>query len=230
MEKRIYIFKCTSTIDLCQGLDLYNKVCSIIKIIADKYGLVFHKTNGKWWSRSGTAKNLERNIKKYLLLDNYPESKLAQMAIYDVPEGAEWWNHITRTNGFYISDSILEGEYYIFIVLPYLLDDDHILRLWNLFSSLYNTNYMVHFVMDSEKDVEISMEGIPVLKSLKPVEEFYTPEELEIVYKLHDLQVYGKCDLGDAFPLCIATQDCSIKEQSYKNKIELDSGTYFYSK
>ncbi len=230
MEKKVYIFKCTDTVDLCKGFALYNKVCSLTKINCDKYGLVFKKTNEKLWSRSGAAKNIERNIKKYLLLNDYSESKLCTMAIYDVPVGAQWWDHIKRTNGFYIESDSNEGVFYIYIVLPYLLSNDHILWLWNTISSLYNTNYMVHFKMDSEKNVEISMQGIPVLEGLKTIEQCYASDEIKTVHKLHDLRVYKKCELGDVFPLCITTKECSIDEQSYKSKNHIEFDTYLYSK
>ena len=230
MEKKVYIFKCTDTVDLGKGLALYNKVCSLTKINCDKYGLVFEKANEKLWSRSGAAKNIEQNIKKYLLLNDYPKSNLCSMAIYDVPAGAQWWDHIKRTNGFYIETDSNEGVFYIYIVLPYLLDNDHIFQLWNTISSQYSTDYMVHFKMDSEKNVEISMQGIPVLRGLETIEQCYSSNEIKTVRKLHDLRVYGKCELSDVFPLCIATPKCSINEQSYKSKTNIGLDAYLYSK
>lgn len=230
MEKKAYVFKCTGTIDLYKGLDLYNKVCTLTKIICDKYGLVFKKTSGKLWSRSGAAKNIERNIKKYILLNDYLESKLCAMSIYDVPVGAQWWDHIKRSNGFYIDAVSNEEVFYIDIVLPYLLSNDQVLELWNTFSTLYNTNFMAHFKMDSEKNVEISMQGIPVLRGLKTIEECYSSYEIKTVHKLHDLRVFGKCELGDVFPLCITTKEYSVNEQSYKSKTNIGLDTYLYSK
>ena len=230
MEKKVYIFKCAGTIDLCKGLDLYNKVCLLTKLNCDKYGLVLKKTNEKLWSRSGAVKNIDRNIKKYLLLNDYPESKLCTMAIYDVPMGAQWWDHIKRTNGFYIESDSNEGVFYIYIVLPYLLDYDQVLELWNTVSSLYNTNYMAHFKMDSEKNVEISMLGIPVLRGIETLEQCYSSDEIKIVHKLNDLRVYKKNELGNVFPLCITTKESSVNEQSYKSKNHIEFDTYLYSK
>jgi hypothetical protein len=230
MEKKVYIFKCTDTVDLGKVLTLYNKVCSLIKLDCDKYGLVFKKSNEKLWSRRGTTKNIEQNIKKYLLLNEYPQSNLCSMAIYDVPEGAQWWDHIKRTNGFYIESYSNEGMFYIYIVLPYSLDNDHMLQLWNTISSQYCTDYMVHFKMDSERNVEISMQGIPVLEGVKTIEQCYLPDEIKIVHKLHDLRVFGSCELGDVFPLCIATKKCFIDDKSYVFKVHIESNTYLYSK
>lgn len=230
MEKKVYIFKCTDTVDLGKGLALYNQVRFLTKINCDKYGLVFKKTNNKLWSRSGATKNIEQNIKKYILLNEYPKSNLCSMAIYDVPAGAQWWDHIKRTNGFYIESYSNEGVFYIYIVLPHLLDNDHILRLWNTISSQYSTDYMVHFKMDSEKNVEISMQGIPVLDGVRTIEQCYPSDEIKVVHKLHDLRVYGSSKLDDVFPLCITTKECSINEQSYKSKINVGLDTYLYSK
>lgn len=230
MNKNVYIFKCTGTIDLCQGIEIYNKVRLLLQITCNKYSFVFRKSTNKTWSRSGAVKNMERNIKNYLSLEDFKKSNLATMAIYDVPAGSQSWDDIKRGNGFYIDSDSNEKAFYVYIVLPCSLSNDEVLELWSQFTSLHNTKYMVYFKMDSEKHVEITMLGIPVLIGTKTKEQCYSLDELKIVYKLHDLRVYEISDLSDVFPMCIATKEFSVNELSYTSKINISHSTHLYSK
>ena len=202
----------------------------MIKINGEKYNLTFKKANGKLWSRSGIVKNIGKNFERYILSSDYLDSSLCSIAIYDVPAGTKWFDSNERTNGFYINFESNEGVFYIYIVHPCLLDNEHIIQLWNTISSLHNTDYMIYFNMDSGKNVEYSMLGIPLLDGVKTIEQCYFPDEIQTIYKLHDLRVYGFCELGNVFPMCITTKGCSIEEQSYKFKESIAPQTYLYSK
>ncbi len=229
MEKRVYIFNCTGTFDLCKDADLYHKVSKVIDIDCNKYGCVFMKSDGKYWSRSGTIKNIERNIQKYLLLNDYTISIFKTLEVYDKPENAQPWDLEKRRYGFFVN-AFYEGEFYIYVVLPYTLNKAQMLGLWDLFSGLYATNYMVHFTLDAKKDVEIYMYGNPMIRGLETPEEYYSPNELSVLDKLHYLHRKESYDLGNVFPVCITTKGISINEQSYKYKTIVDSGVVIYEK
>lgn len=229
MEKKVYIFNCNGTFDLCKGPELYRKVSMLTKIDCDRYGCVFLKRDGKFWSRSGVVKNIEPNIQKYILLDKYAESKFKLLEMYDKPENAQSWDLEKRRYGFFVS-SLYDEEFNIYIVLPDALDEDPILDLWCLFSKLYDTNYMVHFALDSKKDVEVYMYGNPMIRGLETLEEYFSSKELDVLHKLHYLRSPGTRELGDVFSICIATSNVSVDERAYKSKKFIDGGAYIFAK
>lgn len=229
MEKKVYIFNCNGTFDLCKGPELYRKVSMLTKIDCDRYGCVFLKRDGKFWSRSGVVKNIEPNIQKYILLDKYAESKFKLLEMYDKPENAQSWDLEKRKYGFFVS-SLYDEEFNIYIVLPDALDEDLILDLWGLFSKLYDTNYMVHFALDSKKDVEVYMYGTPMTRGLETLEEYFSSKELDVLDKLHYLRRPGNRELGDVFSVCIATSKILVDEHAYNYKKIIDDGVCIFAK
>lgn len=229
MEKKVYIFNCNGTFDLCKGPELYRKVSMLTKIDCDRYGCVFLKRDGKFWSRSGVVKNIEPNIQKYILLDKYAESKFKLLEMYDKPENAQSWDLEKRKYGFFVS-SLYDEEFNIYIVLPDALDEDLILDLWGLFSKLYDTNYMVHFALDSKKYVEVYMYGTPMTRGLETLEEYFSSKELDVLDKLHYLRRPGNRELGDVFSVCIATSKILVDEHAYNYKKIIDDGVCIFAK
>jgi len=229
MEKKVYIFNCNGTFDLCKGPELYRKVSMLTKIDCDRYGCVFLKRDGKFWSRSGVVKNIEPNIQKYILLDKYAESKFKLLEMYDKPENAQSWDLEKRKYGFFVS-SLYDEEFNIYIVLPDALDEDLILDLWGLFSKLYDTNYMVYFALDSKKYVEVYMYGTPMTRGLETLEEYFSSKELDVLHKLHYLRRPGNRELGDVFSVCIATSKILVDEHAYNYKKIIDDGVCIFAK
>ena len=229
MEKKVYIFNCNGTFDLCKGPELYRKVSMLTKIDCDRYGCVFLKRDGKFWSRSGVVKNIEPNIQKYILLDKYAESKFKLLEMYDKPENAQSWDLEKRKYGFFVS-SLYDEEFNIYIVLPDALDEDLILDLWGLFSKLYDTNYMIHFALDSKKYVEVYMYGTPMTRGLETLEEYFSSKELDVLHKLHYLRRPGNRELGDVFSVCIATSKILVDEHAYNYKKIIDDGVCIFAK
>ena len=54
--------------------------------------------------------------------------------------------------------------------------------------------------------------------------------EIKMVYQLSDLNLHPTNDLGDVFPLCIATERFSVNETAYKEKTNISEGINLYER
>ena len=228
MGKKVYIFNCNGDFDVSHILELYPTIKKITGIECNKYSLIFYDENGKVRSRTGSVKSMDANIRRYIS-DSCSKIKFKGFEMNDKPPDALYFDTIKRTQELAIQEWI-EHIFNIYIVLPYSLNEDQVINLWNKIFSKHNTNYMIHYDFDIKKDPEICMYGRPFLRGLAGVKDYYTESEYKIVYKLHDLQLCYKQELDDIFPLCITTKNISIIEQSYKSKINIGPDTYLFSK
>ena len=236
MEKFAYIFNCDGNFDLLDAPWLYREVCALTGMDCNKYGCVFYeKSEKKWpvksWSRSGAAKNLEQNVQKYVLLPKYPSSVIEMLEIYDLTEDSK--NHLTkRKYNFTVHKGFNKG-FGVYVVLPYSLEKDKNCALWDLISKKYTLNYMVSFSLDSSKYMEFFMLGhtmMPYREGILTAEDFFTEAEIKMVHKLSDLNLRPTNDLGDVFPLCIATERFSVNEAAYKEKMGIAEGVTLYER
>lgn len=226
MTKKIYIFNCEGTFDAHQIFELYVTIKKITGIECNKYSLLFKDESGKLRSRTGSVKNMETNIRRYLLSCSKFEFSAVEMN--DKPQDAHYLDTEKRQHDFVIDQR--KTHFSIYIVLPHSLNEANVIDAWNQISAQYSTNYMVHYDFDVKKSPELCMYGRPFVNGLESPEEYYTESEYKIVHRLHDLQIYETLKLDDVFPICIATKNVSVAEQSYKSKINIGSDTYLFSK
>lgn len=226
MKKNVYIFNCDGIVAMYDAVELYSAITTITGIDCDKYSLIFKDGTGKLRSRSGFVKNMEANIRRYQS-GNDSTLEFSALEINDKPQDAHYLDTNRRQFGFAIQ-RWREHKVDVYIVLPYSLNENQIVSVWNALSTRYNTNYMVHYDFDANKDVEICMYGTPMVRGLEDPKEYYSESEYKIVYKLHDLRLGKTCELEDIFPICIIKDDYRVKKSAYEHKKSIDKDTDLY--
>ena len=226
MTKKVYIFNCEGMFDAYQIFELFTTIKKITCIECNKYCLLFTDENGKLRSRTGSVKNMETNIRRYL--SSCSKFEFSAVEMNDKPQDAHYLDTEKRQHEFTIQQE--ETHFNIYIVLPHSLNEAKVIDAWNQISAQYSTNYMVHYDFDVKKSPELCKYGIPFIHGLESEKEYYSESECKIVHKLHDLRIYKTLELGDVFPMCVATKNVSVAEQSYKSKINIGSDTYLFSK
>lgn len=169
---------------------------------------------------------MKTNFCRYLS-DNYSPLEFSVLELNDKPHDAHYLETHKRRFGFVIQ-KWREHKIDVYIVLPHSLSEDQMISAWNILSSRYNVNYMVHYDFDANKDVEICMYGTPMVRGLEDPKEYYSKSEYKIVCKLHDLRVGKTRELEDIFPICITKGDYPVKESAYKHKKSIDIDTTLY--
>ena len=226
MEKKVYIFNCDGTVDISNTFELYTTIRTMTSLNCTKYSLVFKDDTGKSRSRSGSVKNMETNFCRYLSGNSSPW-EFSALELNDKPHDAHYLETHKRRFGFVIQ-KWREHKIDVYIVLPHSLSEDQMVSVWDILSTRYNVNYMVHYDFDAYKDVEICMYGTPMVRGLEDPKEYYSESEYKIVYKLHDLRVGKTRELEDIFPICITKSAYPVKESVYKYKKRIDKDTNLY--
>jgi hypothetical protein len=237
MEKFAYVFNCDGDFDLLDAPGIYRGVRALTGMDCNKYGCVFReKSEKKWpiksWSRSGVAKNFEKNVQKYVMLPKYPESVLSMLEMYDLPEGSKYFEITKRKYNFTVHKGFTKGTFF-YVVLPHSLEKGKVCALWNLISEKYALNYMVSFALDSSKYMEFFMMGHPMMPDREGIlteKDFFTEAEIKMVNKLSDMNLRPTNDLGDAFPLCVTAGSFCVNETAYKVKTSIPEGVTMYER
>lgn len=227
MTKKIYIFNCEGIFDdVYHIFELFTAIKKITCIECNKYSLLFKDESGKLRSRTGSVKNMETNIRRYL--SSCSKFEFSAVEMNDKPQDAHYLDTEKRQHDFVIDQ--WKTHFNIYIVLPHSLNETSVIDAWNQISAQYSTNYMVHYDFDVKKSPELCMYGIPFIHGLGSTKEYYSENEYKIIHRLHDLRVYETMKLEDVFPMCIATKNVSVAEQSYTSKINIGPDTYLFSK